>query len=112
MKQNQVDAVATAAGEAPAVVSKREFDSRVYRIDCGPLLNQFEMLTKVTRVDVENVVVDTQLTRTRDGRYFDVMLSGGTVRAGAQHEDIDLRAELRTTMGSIGVSLRVKVFKL
>lgn len=102
------DAIATRPGEKLARINVRAGDDRVYQIDCQPLLRQHELLSGITDCDALGLSVSA--ARSRQGRYLEARIAAGSLPPGATHVDHILRATVRTSQGSVGVAVEVRVF--
>ena len=103
-----IDAIATAAGRPAPRIDKRAADDRVYRIDCEPLLRQYEMLAEVTRCEAPGLQISE--ARTRQGRGFEVRIAGGEVPEASPYKDHAISATLRTTQGTLSIAVDVRVY--
>lgn len=102
------DAVATVAGKPAPRINKRQGDDRVYRVDCTPLLRQYELLVAVTSCAAAGLQVSGG--RTREGRFLEVRIAASSVVDGSSHQDHAMHAVLRTSQGAIDVAVDVRVF--
>lgn len=103
----KADAIAKPAGQTPCRIDMRAGDARTYRLDCGPLLRDHELLVKVDEVLVDGVGADG--ARTRQGTMIEVLLSAEAVTGLTRYRDFSLAFRTKTTQGVLYVAAVVRV---
>ena len=103
------DAVATTAGTAAPIVTKRTADARTYVIDCCALLRKNELMTTITgsTADAGLTLGSSSLLQ---GRFIEITVSGGTVPDGSPHKDYTVRVTATTTRGTVQAEVTVRVY--
>lgn len=89
--------LATKPGSPPAKVEKRTYDSRVYSVDCDPLLSKGEVIFGAPDYNSKAPLEITD-ARTKGGRYLEFRATGGPTNV--PFVDTTISFELKTSNAS------------
>ena len=109
MSDSYISIIATKPGNAPPKIEKRTADSRVFELECTPLLSNNELVYGEVRVD-SPVLKITEL-KPKLGKYVRFRVEGGPT--DIPHEDYKITFMIQTSSGNeLSVPVTIRVYSI